>query len=83
MKPLQVYLDDSDMRRLELVARRHGWTKSQAVRVAVRALTGRTTDPLLGLSGMVRGLPSDASERVDAYLAETFDAKPRRPRAGR
>jgi hypothetical protein len=83
MKPLQVYLDASDMRRLELVARQHGWTKSQAIRVAVRALSGRTADPLLGLSGMVRGLPSDASERVDAYLAETFDAKRRRRRSPR
>jgi len=36
-KPLQVYLDDRDLERLEEFARERGWTKSQAIRTAVRA----------------------------------------------
>ena len=38
-KPLQVYLEDEDLERLEAFARERGWTKSQAIRTAVRALT--------------------------------------------
>jgi hypothetical protein len=54
--------------------------KSEAVRVAVRALTRPPSeDPLLGLSGMVHGLPRDASVRFDRYLDETFRAKRRSP----
>jgi hypothetical protein len=75
MKPLQVYLDDHEARRLETFARKHGWTKSKTVRVAIAALTRTPSDdPLLELSGMVRGLPEDLSTHLDHYLAETFDA---------
>lgn len=76
-RPLQVYLDDQDLERLEAWARRRGWTKSQAVRVAVRALTRPPADdPLLELSGDIDGLPDDLSERFDRYLNETFVAEP-------
>lgn len=76
-RPLQVYLDDGEHLRLEEWAREKGWTKSQAVRIALRAATHRPTgDPLLDASGMVDGLPADASERVDHYLAETYVAEP-------
>ena len=72
-RPLQVYLDDADLARLEAWARARGWTKSRAVRAAVRALTRPpATDPLLELSGMIDGLPADVSEHFDRYLAETF-----------
>ncbi len=79
-RPLQVYLEEQDLQRLEAWARERGWTKSQAIRAAVRALTRRPTeDPLLALSGDIDGLPADLSEHFDRYLDETFVAEPRAP----
>jgi hypothetical protein len=79
-KPLQVYLDERDLERLETFARSRGWTKSQAIRVAVRALTRQPdSDPLLDLSGDIDGLPADLSESFDRYLGETFVAEPPSP----
>jgi Ribbon-helix-helix protein, copG family len=76
-KPLQVYLDEDDLERLETFARAQGWTKSQTIRAAIRALTRRSEgDPLLELSGDVDGLPPDLSERFNRYLDETFVAEP-------
>jgi hypothetical protein len=76
-KPLQVYLDDDDLERLEAFARERGWTKSQAVRTAVRALTRQpSSDPLLDLSGDIDALPPDLSRDFDRYLTETFVAEP-------
>ena len=78
-RPLQVHLDDAERKRLEAWVRRKGWTMSQAVRVALRALSrSPEEDPLLSASGMVEGLPPDLSEQVDRYLAETFVASPGR-----
>lgn len=79
-RPLQVYLDDSEIARLEEWARERGWTKSQAVRTAIRALTrARGGDPLLAASGMIDALPDDLSEQFDHYLRETYVAE-KRPR---
>jgi hypothetical protein len=79
-RPLQVYLDDGDLARLDAWARERGWTKSQAIRAAVRALTRRPAeDPLLELSGDIDGLPADLSEQFDRHLAETYVAEPRAP----
>jgi Ribbon-helix-helix protein, copG family len=79
-KPLQVYLDEQELERLNAFARDRGWTKSQAVRVAVRALTREPVDdPLLELSGDIDGLPSDLSERFDRHLRETYVAEPQGP----
>lgn len=76
-KPLQVYLEDEDLKRLDAFARERGWTKSQAVRVAVRALTRRSSgDPVLDLSGDIDGLPPDMSHEFDRYLNETYVAEP-------
>jgi hypothetical protein len=76
-KPLQVYLDDRDLERLEEFARERGWTKSQAIRTAVRALTRRSSsDPVLDLSGDIDALPPDLSREFDRYLNETFVAEP-------
>jgi hypothetical protein len=75
-RPLQVYLDESDLERLEVWARNRGWTKSQAIRAAVRALTRPSgEDPLLAASGMIDGLPPNCSEQFDRYLTETFVAE--------
>lgn len=75
-RPLQVYLDERDLERLDAWVRERGWTKSQAVRAAVRALTRRPAeDPLLDLSGDIDGLPPDLSENFDRYLNETFVAE--------
>jgi hypothetical protein len=80
MRPLQVFLEEADLKRLEAWSRGRGWTKSQAVRAAVRALTkAKEEDPLLAASGMVDGLPPDCSEQLDRYLEETFVAKKTRP----
>jgi len=89
MKPLQVYIDEAELERLEEWSRERGMTKSQAIRTAVRALTRpKAEDPLLSLSGMIHDrLPADCSEQFDRYLQETFVAEsaasyaPRRPRA--
>lgn len=76
-KPLQVYLDEDDLMRLEAFARARGWTKSQTIRAAIRALTRRSgEDPVLELSGDVDGLPPDLSENFSRYLNETFVAEP-------
>jgi hypothetical protein len=75
-KPLQVYLEDEDLKLLDAFARERGWTKSQAVRVAVRALTRRSSvDAVLDLSGDIDGLPPDLSREFDRYLNETFIAE--------
>lgn len=75
-RPLQVYLDESEWENLARWARARGWTKSQAVRAAVRALTrSREREPLLAASGMIDGLPADASQDMDRYLSETFVAE--------
>ena len=94
-RPLQVYLDDDDLDRLHAWARERGWTKSQTIRAAVRALLRSDTaeDPLLAASGMIDGLPADVSTRFDEHLGATFVAeraatyrgktsapRPRRPR---
>jgi hypothetical protein len=75
-KPLQVYLDDADLERLEDFARERGWTKSQAVRAAVRALTRQpVSDPVLELSGDIDGLPPSLSREFDRRLNETYVAE--------
>ena len=77
-RPLQIYLDEADMARLGEWARERGWTKSQAVRIAIRALTRpRRADSLLAASGMIDGLPEDLSENFDRYLEETYVAEKR------
>ena len=79
-RPLQVYLDEQEFERLDAWARERGWTKSQAIRAAVRALTRRPADdPFLQLSGDIDGLPADLSENFDRHLNETFVAEPRAP----
>ena len=76
IKPIQVYLEDEEFAQLEKWASERRWSKSQAVRVALRALTGRHgDDPLLSASGMIDGLPEDLSENFDRYLQETFVAE--------
>ncbi|HUI25915.1 MAG TPA: CopG family transcriptional regulator [Candidatus Kryptonia bacterium] len=78
MKPLQVYVDDTELENLDAWARQRGWTKSQAIRAAIHALTrpGKEEDAILELSGMIHdGLPPDASEKFDRYLDHTYVAE--------
>lgn len=84
-RPLQVYLDDSEMRALEAWARQRGWTKSHAIRAAIRALTRPPEkDAILELAGIFDGLPADLSEQFDRYMNETFvAATPARSRTRR
>jgi hypothetical protein len=75
-KPLQIYLEDADFKRLDKWARERGWSKSQVVRIALRALTHiPEEDPLLSASGMIDALPENLSERFDRYLEETYIAE--------
>ena len=75
-RPVQVYIDDDDLDRLNAWARQRGWSKSQAVRAAIRALTRLPAgDPILELSGMLEGLPADVSANFDRYLDETYVAE--------
>lgn len=75
-KPLQVYLDDAELERLEAFARDRGWTKSQAIRAAIRALTRQSeNEAVLELSGDIDGLPSNLSREFDRYLNQTYVAK--------
>lgn len=81
-RPLQVYVDEVELDRLDRWARSRGWTKSQAVRAAVRALTRPAADdPILAASGIIDNLEPDLARRFDAYLQETYVASPspRRP----
>jgi hypothetical protein len=79
-RPLQVYLDERDLEQLDAWARERGWTKSQAIRAAVRALTRRPAkDPVLELSGDIDNLPADLSANFKRYLNETYVAEPRAP----
>ena len=79
-RPLQVYLDETDLKNLTRWARERKWTKSQAVRAAIRALTREDHgEPLLRASGMIDGLPADLSARFDRYLEDTFVAEPSAP----
>jgi hypothetical protein len=72
-RPLQIYIEEGDLARLERWSRRRGWTKSQAVRVAIRALTKEgQADPLLDASGMIEGLPADVSRNFESYLEGTY-----------
>jgi hypothetical protein len=77
MKPLQVYVAEEELARLDEWAKTRRMTKSQAIRAAIRALTTPAeSDPLLSLSGMVHDrLPADVSENFDRYLQETFVAE--------
>ena len=75
-RPIQVYLDEADLERLEQWADARGWTKSRAIRLAVRTLTRpAASDPILELSGMFEGLPADLSEHFDRHLDRTYVAE--------
>ena len=75
-KPLQIYLEDAEFERLDRWANERGWSKSQVVRIALRALTrAPEEDPILSASGMIDALPQDLSEHFDRYLQETFIAE--------
>ena len=75
-KPLQIYMNEHELELLSAWAHERGWTKSHAVRVAIRALTrGRDEDPLFRTCGMIEGLPEDLSARIDDYLEESFVAE--------
>jgi hypothetical protein len=69
-------MNEQEIELLDVWASERGWTKSHAVRMAIRALIkAREEDPLLKSSGMIEGLPDDLSIRIDDYLKETFIAE--------
>lgn len=69
-------MDEHELVLLDSWARARGWSKSQAVRVALRALTrSMETDPLMKGCGMIDGLPVDLSGSIDKYLGETYVAE--------
>jgi hypothetical protein len=75
-RPIQVYLEKPDLDRLEAWSRARGWTKSRAIRLAIRTLTrAPADDPVLELSGMFEGLPADLSEHFQRHLDATYVAE--------
>jgi len=75
-KPLQIYMNEHELALFDAWAKERGWTKSHAVRIAIRAMTqDRDEDPLFRACGMIEGLPEDLSERIDDYLEESFVAE--------
>ena len=75
-RPLQVYLEEADVVRLQRWCTERNVTKSQVVRAAVRAfIRPAGQDPLLDLSGAFAELPRDASARFDQYLEESYVAE--------
>jgi hypothetical protein len=78
MKPLQVLVAKDELDRLERWSKGRGWTKSQTIRFAIRALTN--DEGIMSASGLIEGLPEDLSRHLDAYLAEAHvaSAPPRR-----
>jgi hypothetical protein len=73
-------MSEQELELLDDWARKRGWTKSHAVRMAIRALTRcRDEDPLLRACGMIEGLPEDISGHIDKYLEETFVAEKAAP----
>ena len=83
-KPLQVFVEEEDLDRLDEWTRARGWTKADAIRAAIRSLTQSThDDPLLSASGMIQGLPRDCSTQLERYLEESFRAKTLVRRRGR
>jgi hypothetical protein len=78
MKPLQVLVAEDELERLERWSKGRGWTKSQTIRFAIRALTN--DKGIMSASGLIEGLPEDMSQNIDAYLADAHvsNAPPRR-----
>ena len=56
--------------RLKALAKRRGVSVSSLVREGVDKMIEK--DPLLDINGLVEGGPSDAAERHDDYLAESY-----------
>jgi predicted DNA-binding protein len=84
--PVQVYLNEREHARLEKLSKSRGWTKSDAIRAALRAFIQASEPPadsLLAAAGFIRGLPPDASVNFDRYLNETYRAKKTRKRKSR
>jgi hypothetical protein len=80
MKPLQVLVAEDELERLERWSKGRGWTKSQTIRFAIRALTN--DKGIMSASGLIEGLPEDLSRSIDAYLAEAHVAVPAPRRRG-
>ena len=69
-------MNEHELEVLAAWARERGWTKSHAVRMAIRAVTrARGEDSLLRACGMIEGLPEGLSRHIDDYLEETFVAE--------
>lgn len=84
-RAVRVYLEVEDLDRLDTYARERGWTRSRALRTAVRMLTGRPEDddPLLDLSGDLDGLPANLSTCFDRELSKSFALAPAAGRRAR
>ena len=69
-KPFKVRIRPDQHDRLKALAKRRGVSVSSLVRDGVDKMIEK--DPLLDIIGLVDGCPSDASERHDDYLAESY-----------
>lgn len=84
-EPVQVYLDRSDRRLLDDLARRTGLSRAELLRRGIRSVADRllterapgwSLDELIGALGPAADLPEDLAARHDDYLYG-----PRRPRS--
>ena len=69
--PFKVRMRPDQHERLRALATRRGVSVSSLVREGVDRMI-HENDPLLDIIGLVEGGPSDASERHDDYLAESY-----------
>lgn len=76
-RPIQLYLDPEDRRRLERLADGLGLSMAETLRLALRRLALERSgedDPLMKLMGSLDdpNLPSDLSTRHDEYFVEGY-----------
>jgi hypothetical protein len=90
-EPVQVYLVDTDRERLNRLVGQLGATKSDVLRLGLRALERELLDPaehpILRVIGLAdaESLASetyDVAREHDRYLADVEDSRPRKGRRG-
>lgn len=70
MKKTSIYFDSDLDHQIDLLARRDGISRSEAIRRAVRAAAEGLGRPRFTAIGIARG-PGDVAENVDRHLDET------------
>jgi hypothetical protein len=86
-EPVQVYLDRQDRDLLEQLVESTGLPRTELIRRGLRALAadklvahppGSSMENLIGALGDAPDVPSDLSERHDAYIAQALEREQER-----